>query len=107
MNFSKQNLYYCIYPCRALEWFPLIGSLITLTLSSAIIRKKSFTVGAVCVLSSVYTYKKFNHWITIRNLKHLVMLQNELHEQCKRSLKILRRTWAKKSVVTKIHEKKV
>lgn len=60
---------------------------------------------AAGVLLGYLSYKKFKFWKESRKLNQLVILQNKLHALCKKSLKILRRTWAKKSTIFKVYEK--
>lgn len=50
-------------------------------------------------------YSNFKHWLLARNLKHLIKLQNDLHELFKQILKILRRAYGRKAIITEVHEK--
>ncbi|XP_031777915.1 uncharacterized protein LOC100678565 isoform X1 [Nasonia vitripennis] len=93
------------YLRKYLDWIPLIGSTIT-AISPLVGRRKSITATIMTLtIFGMSTYVNFKHWLLARNLKHLVKLQNDLHELFKQSLKILRRAYGKRSIITEVHEK--
>ena len=86
-------------------WFQFIGSTAT-AVCTLVLKKKSITTNLIAsTVCGFSIYKNIKYWKTIKELNNFVELQKELHNLIKQGLKIVRRTYKKKSIIAEVHER--
>lgn len=92
-----------------MRWLPLIGSSsITAAFYNFVIKEKDTVVIMIMITSTmlgIIIYREIKFWLALDKLKHFVLLQNEMHNSVKQSLKILRHFFGKPSVIARLNNK--